>query len=301
MIERESARGNAPGPSSRRPEEIEREIGETRSAIGEELRELSERLSPEHLKEDAKAVAKEAVGAAVGQVREVRDRAYQRVSERVGELGDQARRAGSATANIVSRNALPLTLIGVGVSWMTLAARRSRAGDGWHEEVGPYRQLGSGSFGASQAGEFPAEPSRTPGSRRHVYEGGERIEELEQSVSDKMSEAGERARDKAMALQERARDLRSEARYRMRTGTERTRQFARENPLTLAAAAVAAGIGIGLLLPLSRQEDQLLGSARERIQSKAREAIQEGREAARQIASTARETANEARNVLRPS
>jgi len=334
MTERERGPGFAPESSSR-PEEIEREIGETRSAIGEDLRELSERLSPEHLKESAKTAAKEAVGAAVGQakeavgtaveqVREVSDRAYQRVSERVGEFGEQAKRAGSTTASIVGRNAVPLTLIGVGVSWMTLAARRSRAGEGWHEEFGPYRrQIGSGSFESIETRTLGTEPTRMRGSRQLLEEGGERIEQMERSVAgkagevrekarekvgevrekarEKVDEVREKARGKAMAVQERARGLTSEARSRIHTGTERTRDFAQENPLALAAAALAAGVGIGLLLPLSRQEDQLLGSARERIQSKAREALQEGREVAHQIASTARDTAYEARNALRPS
>jgi len=279
------------------PQAIERAIGETRSAIGEDLRELGERLSPDHLKEGAKAVAKEAVGAAVGHVREARDRAYQKVSERVGEVGEQARRAGSATANIVSRNAVPLTLIGVGVSWMTLAARRSRQGNGWYEEVGPYR-------GEPRSSALAGEGPSVAGGVAHrfneggEYEGGERIEEMERSVSDKVREARDKARDKATALQTRARDLRSEARDRIHGASERTRELATENPLALTAAAVAAGIGIGLLLPLSRQESQLLSGTRDLVRGRTREALQEGREAARQIASTARETASVAKNVL---
>jgi len=284
------------------PQAIERAIGETRSAIGEDLRELGERLSPDHLKEGAKAVAKEAVGAAVGHVREARDRAYQKVSERVGEVGEQARRAGSATANIVSRNAVPLTLIGVGVSWMTLAARRSRQGNGWYEEVGPYRGEPRSSALAGEG------PSAAGGVAHRFYEGGEyeggereggeRIEEMERSVSDKVREARDKARDKATALQTRARDLRSEARDRIHGASERTRELATENPLALTAAAVAAGIGICLLLPLSRQESQLLSGTRDLVRGRTREALQEGREAARQIASTARETASVAKNVL---
>jgi len=305
MTEEERGRGFEPESSSfarqgdyeGRPQAIERAIGETRNAIGEDLRELGERLSPEHLKEGAKAVAKEAVGAAVGHVKEVRDRAYQKVSERVGEVGEQARRAGSATANIVSKNALPLTLIGVGVSWMTLAARRSRQGsNGWYEEVGPYRGEYRGEPRSSiLAGE---EPSPTGGVAHHFYEGGERVEEMERGVTDKVRDARDKARDKATALQARARDLRSEARDRIHGASERTRELATENPLALTAAAVAAGIGIGLLLPLSRQESQLLSGTRDLVRGKTREALQEGREAARQIASTARETASVAKNVL---
>jgi ElaB/YqjD/DUF883 family membrane-anchored ribosome-binding protein len=43
------------------------------------------------------------------------------------EVGvDYARRAGSSTADFVAENALPLSLIGLGVGWLVLSSRRER-------------------------------------------------------------------------------------------------------------------------------------------------------------------------------
>jgi hypothetical protein len=42
-------------------------------------------------------------------------------------------------------------------------------------------------------------------------------------------------------------------------------ELGRENPLAIGALALAAGVGVGLLLPSTQREDELLGSARDRM------------------------------------
>ena len=84
----------------RDPDEIEREIAETRQAIDSTVGELGQRLAPSQLVDDAKSYVKE---SAVRGVNSLRTR--------------------------MSGNAVPLALIGGGVVWM-LSSRRS------HDEYG---------------------------------------------------------------------------------------------------------------------------------------------------------------------
>ena len=63
--------------SERSPQEIEREIEQTRSRMSRNIDELGDRLSPSNLKEEAKSAIKDAASGAVSNV------------------GEQARRTGS--------------------------------------------------------------------------------------------------------------------------------------------------------------------------------------------------------------
>jgi ElaB/YqjD/DUF883 family membrane-anchored ribosome-binding protein len=90
-------------------ERSEREIEATRSAITEDLRALGEKLTPEHIKEEAAGMAKAAVGAA-----------REAVSDRVERVEDSLRRVSSQTREVAhqqveraKRN--PFALAGVGL------------------------------------------------------------------------------------------------------------------------------------------------------------------------------------------
>ena len=122
---------------ARNKEELHAQIDQTKSAIAGELRELGEKLSPEHLKEgmkdmlqeaktEAKGAIMDAKNAVVGSLRNAKDHAIDSVSETVSEVSDRARRAGTVTADFVSANAIPLSLIGIGAGWLMLTMRRQR-------------------------------------------------------------------------------------------------------------------------------------------------------------------------------
>ncbi len=85
--------------SEKRTEQVEREIGETRTAIKEDLRALGEKVSPGHLKE-------EAVQAMRGKAATTRDA----VGHRVGDLTRAARDRLQSGATSLKSN--PLALVG---------------------------------------------------------------------------------------------------------------------------------------------------------------------------------------------
>jgi vacuolar-type H+-ATPase subunit H len=140
MTQSKPPAGTAPaGSDDKDPAEIakiEADIDQTRNAISGDLRTLGERLSPEHLKEEAKEVMTEAKNVAVETLheaknvatstfREVKDDAMNTVSAKVDELRDNVRSVEREAVGFVRENAVPLALIGVGVAWF-LSNRRSR-------------------------------------------------------------------------------------------------------------------------------------------------------------------------------
>jgi ElaB/YqjD/DUF883 family membrane-anchored ribosome-binding protein len=93
--------------SERRPEEIEREIEQTRDRMSRNIDELGDRLSPSNLKQEAKSAIKDAAQGAVSNV------------------GEQARRTSSRLVEVIRENPLPVIAVGAGVTW--LLTQRSRS------------------------------------------------------------------------------------------------------------------------------------------------------------------------------
>src|SRR5687767_9830529 len=124
-------------PTKRDPDAIEAEIAETRNAISERLNAIGDKLSPEHIKEEARDLIGEAKEAAVEKLREVKESALESVSETVHEVGDRARRAGVATYDYARSNAIPLGLIGLGVGLLIMSSnrRRRRYESSWEPET----------------------------------------------------------------------------------------------------------------------------------------------------------------------
>ena len=71
------------------------------------------------------------------------------------------------------------------------------------------------------------------------------------------------------------------------------RYVAERNPIGLAIGGAAVGFVVGLLIPSTRVEDEKLGPASQRIGETAGEAIDRGKEVAREAAQSAVDTAKE--------
>lgn len=121
----------------RSPQEIAAEIDEAKSIISNDIKELGEKLSPENLRAEAKNVlhnAKEdmkdslrgAKNTALSTLRNAKDHAMESAIETYDEVSYQARRAGAATADFASTNAVPLALIGLGAGWLVMSLRKQR-------------------------------------------------------------------------------------------------------------------------------------------------------------------------------
>jgi len=317
----ETGTGEGAGGDPSQIAQIEADLDQTRNAISGDLRSLGERLSPEHLKEEAREVLAEAKTAAVETLheakdvatsafKEAKDSAMETVSTKVEELRDNVRRAERETLGFLRENAVPLTLIGVGVAWF-VSKRRSREEPWnrpyyqqdrdrrWRESNGRFGQS-EVSGGASEGLSSAADKVRKVGSEAKEH-AGRWIDEAEHSVSDaagRVRNFAERelqdVRQTARDVQQRVGDAASRARdfagREVNEAKEFSRHAAETRPLAVGAVAIAAGLGVGLLLPSTRREDELLGPPRERLLSEAKEAAQDWTQTAKDTARSVTQT-----------
>src|SRR3954452_1702521 len=179
------------------PEDIEREIEQTRSRLSRDIDELGNKLSPSNLKEEAKTAIKDAAQGAVSNV------------------GEQARRTSSRLVEVIRDNPLPVIAVGAGVTWLlTQRSRSDVSGDRMarYAYTGPERRQGHG-------------------IKNRV---GNAMSGMKESVSDAAGGVTERAGEIKEQAGERLSDWGSQARsqsQRLKTNLEHA---AEENPLALA-------------------------------------------------------------------
>jgi ElaB/YqjD/DUF883 family membrane-anchored ribosome-binding protein len=239
------------------PEEIEREIGQTRNRLSRDIDELGNKLSPQNLKEEAKSAIK---GAAHGAV---------------SNVGEQARRTGSRLVEVIRENPLPVIAVGAGVTW--LLTQRS------HSEV-------SGSRMARYAYTGPERrqgDSWQSGIRGRV---GGAVSGVKDSVSEAASNVAERAGQFKERAGERIGDLGSEARRKTRRARTNLQHAAEENPLALAIGAAVVGLALGMLLPGTQREDELMGSSRDQLVDRAERTAERVKDAAVEAGREVKET-----------
>ncbi len=212
-------------PGSERDRELDAlraEIERTRFEMSETFSAIQARLSPEHLKAQAREKVREAtIGRAKGMA---------------GQAGRKARGMRHTILEKVKDNPLPAALIGLGVSWLLAGARSSQ----W-EEDGRYvdhshgkrsRRYGYGEYGTTDResytigrgevlpegyyGTYEGSYGRGPEYRsesesaRHDY--GRDVEGARDYGREKTHEAMDRIRDTAGSVQERASHMTGQAR-----------------------------------------------------------------------------------------
>lgn len=299
-----------------RVDALESDIDQTRNTITEDIKAIGEKLSPENLKTEAREVLNDAKEAAVGKLRDVKDAAVDSVSETLGDVRDRAVEAGDATWSFARQNAIPLALIGLGISWLVASNRRSN-GNRWRSP-GLYGRGGQSrryyddyAYGYDDDGyESGAEEGGRAGLRETAAGVGHSVREglshATERVGDVASRAGTRVHDIADRAGSRVHDMAERAEHALSDGTSRARDFAgrelqhlrsssrqmaQQNPLALGAVALVAGVGVGMLLPRTEREDELLGASRDKL-------IGEARGAAQEIGRAAQETAREVKTSV---
>jgi hypothetical protein len=257
-------------PTKKDPDAIEAEIAETRNAISERLNAIGDKLSPEHIKEEARDLMEEAKEAAVEKLREVKENALESVNETMHEVGDRARRAGVATYDYARTNAIPLGLIGLGVGLLLMSSSRRRR----HERDWEPETLGGHRLDYDHDEETGLRERGTAKLRRAVAHTEERARDLSQRAQRGIQRGARRARHEFERAEGAAADL------------------ARENPLAVGAGALVAGVAVGLLLPSTRREDELLGKTRDQLVDEVRGSVEGASRAAKN-------TARDVQNALR--
>ncbi|HLS47062.1 MAG TPA: DUF3618 domain-containing protein [Gemmatimonadales bacterium] len=294
------------GERDRSAQEIEREIEATRDRMSHNIDELGERLSPSSLKEQARdAISGAAHNAA-------------------SNVADRARRTGSRMADAFRDNAIPVTMVGVGVTWMLL--KRGTDSDRRFTYTGPERRAGYSGYGSAGYGTAGYAPG-TLASGWSEYAGGteeeeSRVRRTADSVRDKLGNAAHSTRDKVSGaahsvgdsvsnaassvrsrtgdFARRASDLGSDAKHKAQDLGHRVKggfdDTIESNPLAIAAGATLLGLAIGLMFPSTERENRLMGETRDRVMDTARETAREVKEVATE---SARDEVNERGDELK--
>lgn len=254
---------------TRSPEQIETDIERTRSQIAETLDTIQKRFSPGQLLDQA-----------LGYLDEM-------------HIGENFRRLGTNAGTIVKENPIPVSLLGIGLTWLALSGRagpkgrrhlprftkpshgmedlRSLHGEIPHSE--PYTPAGAEGEGAMRERMEHAKDSRVSETVGHVRETlGEKASHVRHSVSDTMSSVREKAGEVSHRAQDRAARLGHAVQ-------DEYQHVAQEQPLLLGVLGLAIGAALGAAMPRTRMEDEMMGETRDRL---AREARETGREIMRE-------------------
>ena len=245
--------------SERSPEEIEREIEQTRNRMSRNIDELGDRLSPSNLKEEAKTAIKDAAQGAVSNV------------------GEHARRTSSRIVEVIRENPLPVIAVGAGVTWLlTQRSRGDVSGDRMarYAYTGHERRQGQGWQGGS-------------GIKGRV---GGAVSGVKDSVSEAAGGVAERAGELKDQAGERIGEFSGEARRQTQKIKTNIEHAAEENPIALAIGAAVVGLALGLLLPGTQREDEIMGSARDQLVDRAGETVERAKDAAVEAGREVKET-----------
>jgi ElaB/YqjD/DUF883 family membrane-anchored ribosome-binding protein len=100
------------------PAAIRADIEQTRVEMSETVDAIQEKLSPQHIVEQAKETVRDAT---VGRIKDMASS----VGETVGDVATQVQEGAQQAAEYVRDNPWPALLIGAGVTWMLLQTQRS--------------------------------------------------------------------------------------------------------------------------------------------------------------------------------
>ena len=226
-------------------QEIEAEIEATRAAMRADVDAIGEQVSPDRLKDQAKGV-----------VGDVKDSVVEAIQGVGSQLGSQAGSWSGRAVEVVKANPLPAALVGVGLAWLLMRSTGEETqpsritthvqtlptpsyGSADYQSAYGSTEYGATEYGSAQYGSGDSSLERT-GLR-------DKAGELTQQASTKVDEAKEAVAQGAQQA---------------KRGFERLLD---ENPLVLTSVALVLGASVSLLLPGTRQEDELMGSARDQL------------------------------------
>jgi ElaB/YqjD/DUF883 family membrane-anchored ribosome-binding protein len=237
------------------PETIRHDIERTREELSGTVNEIRDRLTPGHLKEHAKESFRETAAERAGRVKDAASRMGQ-------NLGQAAKETGSTFMASVRNNPVPLGMIGAGIAWLLFNRTRN---------------------GARMAGQEPAFRAQAEQLTEQAQaKAGELSGQVMQTGSELAGKATESAERMSRAAQERA-----------RAATNSFQHMIHDNPLGMTIASFGIGALIGLIIPESRKEKEVMGSASETLMTRAKESAQKTIQKAQHAAEKAVQTAEE--------
>jgi hypothetical protein len=233
--------------------EVERlvdDIEETREEMTGTVEEIGDRLDPKNIVEDAKQTVK---AATVGKVEDMATTAEGLATEATETVRD----VGSDVIDTITRNPVPAAMVGLGIGWLIMSGRSSKAGS------------------------------------QHRTNGGDPLRQAKRQVSGIATDAQQTMEHAATEVGR----IADEVPYQVRATADDLGMTASEmyqsNPLAVGAIAVAVGTAIGLALPVTSFERRTVGQpAREalsRAGDVAKDAMSQVEDQAREMEDQARE------------
>lgn len=185
-----------------------------------------------------------------------------------GELFDKVigytkKNSGEFSRNLVdtvSHNPIPSLMTAIGITWMM------------------YQQNQSSSNRASVSGDSGVKDKVSNVKERL----GGKTEDMKHRASDKAHQASE-------SMRQRTDHLKQSGREQAQKVSQGFNHMLEEQPLALGAIGVALGALLGASLPPTRQEDRMMGEARDRIAGKASQATEQKVEEAKLAGKQAKE------------
>lgn len=282
------------------PDQIEENIRRTRARMSETIDEIEYRLSPDHMKREAK------------------DFLYERVDEVRAKVHPTrlAKQAGSKMKNTVKEHPVPSIIAGLSIGYLVMKSREDPSAPPVRSRYAPRsarpirEERSSSEWGERQRP--VARRARREASREQRHrEGGdagfqeqmqaaseqvaEKAEDVKEGATRQAQEATEQAEEWAEEVGRRTRSAGASvkrgarsAQHRMERGARETqrevRDFVNRNPLMAGALALGAGAFIGGMFPSTRTEDEWMGEARDEVMHRAGEATEETMDRAREAA-----------------
>lgn len=231
------------------PKQIERDIRRTRSEMSETIDDITLRLDPDYIKEQAKDA-----------------------------LRSTAKNAGTTMINTIKDNPLPALIASMSIGWLMVRSGDSRRDgddrrrfeDEYYWRFGRYPETPDASHDVRRrARTYPG-----PGVAAGHYEQGTE-DDNDDSLKDRAGDAADKVREQTNDWVDRTSDATGDlmdrtAQYGRQAGGWMERKMD-ENPIAVGVVAMAAGSLVGLSVPETRKEDEWMGARSDRMKRSARE------------------------------
>lgn len=254
------------------------EIEQTRVELGDTLDAIKEKLNPQVLMEQAKDTVREAtigraqdaVGQAVDNVKETVAGAADQAKAAVSSAGEATRGTGTMIIETIKENPMPAAITGLGLAWLWMSARQ-------HHAAPSYPRRYTDQYGYTErptAQLYGQNWDRTGYQERGMYEEPGPIDQAKASASRMAGQVQDQASQIGGQVQDTMSDLGSRAQYQARHASDQFGRMLQESPLAVGAIAMALGAGLALAMPMTPQENRLMGDARDQLVDKAQDAVQ---------------------------
>ena len=240
----------------RRPEEIQAEIERTRGDMHATLSAIEQRLTPGQLVDQGLDYLK----------------------------NSGAREFTSNLGNSVKNNPMPVALMGIAVAWMMIQGNRKPAYAYSPSEYG-YGESGTAAYGSTGSAVMTQRAGESLSSAK------DRMSQSARSAKETLSSTARSAKERMHSATQRVGEMGQGAREQMSRMREGYDSMVREQPLALGAVGLAIGALLAAMTPRTRQEDELMGEASDRLTEKAKEVGKEQLGKAQQVATAAKDAA----------